>query len=383
MIKPTKTTKKLQERLARIYIQKIRSSQWLVGSRIASIRSLSAEYGVATGTVAKAIRILEQDNYVSIRPGSGVYVNSPDLWNGTFNIELSEVDPLLEKPEEAKPVLHFLFHLSSIDNSNNRIRPSYLSHYTSILCYMQEEAEAMNWQLRIGSAEKIEEILEQATNENTRGVIYMPDFGHTADLEWPEMRFPKVLFSIGEKSLFSNYVTPDNYTGGCQAAKYMLQKTQKQLIICGNDWEKHYVGNRPYRERLQGFMDLCLGEKREKPGVREISNITELRKILDEVMLLPREERPGLVFLGDNFLSNDIEGILGAYFIETDYYKEVDVIVFQDYNQTDLNCASICFSVRQFCREVIDLIRRISLHPEDAPIRIKIPMKLKLPKDID
>ena len=159
MIKPTKTTKKLQERLARIYIQKIRSSQWLVGSRIASIRSLSAEYGVATGTVAKAIRILEQDNYVSIRPGSGVYVNSPDLWNGTFNTELSEVDPLLEKPEEAKPVLHFLFHLSSIDNSNNRIRPSYLSHYTSILCYMQEEAEAMNWQLRIGSAEKIEEIL--------------------------------------------------------------------------------------------------------------------------------------------------------------------------------------------------------------------------------
>ena len=61
MIKPTKTNKKLQERLARIYIQKIRSSQWIVGSKISSIRSLAVEYGVAAGTVAKAIRILAQD----------------------------------------------------------------------------------------------------------------------------------------------------------------------------------------------------------------------------------------------------------------------------------------------------------------------------------
>ena len=383
MAQSKKTTKKLQQRLARLYMDKIRSGQWVSSSRIPSIRTLAEEYQVSPGTVAKAIRILEQDNYVSIRQGSGVYVNYPDQWRGSFNTELSAIDPLLEKQEEIKSVLHFLFHLSSIDNSNNRIRTSYLSHYTKILCYMQEEAEAMNWQLRIGSAEKIDEILNQATNENTRGVIYMPDFSHTADLEWPEMRFPKVLFSIGEKSLFSNYVTPDNYTGGCQAAKYMLQKTQKQLIICGNDWEKHYIGNRPYRERMQGFIDLCLSKKRNIPEVRNISNITELRKILDEVMLLPRTARPGLVFLGDNFLSNDIEEILTAYFIATEYYKEVDVIVFQDYNPTDLNCASICFSVRQFCREVIDLIRRISLHPEDAPIRIKIPMKLKLPKDID
>ena len=383
MAQSKKTTKKLQQRLARLYMDKIRSGQWVSSSRIPSIRTLAEEYQVSPGTVAKAIRILEQDNYVSIRQGSGVYVNYPDQWRGSFNTELSAIDPLLEKQEEIKPVLHFLFHLSSIDNSNNRIRTSYLSHYTKILCYMQEEAEAMNWQLRIGSAEKIDEILNQATNENTRGVIYMPDFSHTADLEWPEMRFPKVLFSIGEKSLFSNYVTPDNYTGGCQAAKYMLQKTQKQLIICGNDWEKHYIGNRPYRERMQGFIDLCLSKKRNIPEVRNISNITELRKILDEVMLLPRTARPGLVFLGDNFLSNDIEEILTAYFIATEYYKELDVIVFQDYNPIDLNCASICFSVRQFCREVIDLIRRISLHPEDAPIRIKIPMKLKLPKDID
>ena len=374
----------LQERLARLFGEKIRSGQWLPESKIPAIRQLACEYKVSPGSVAGAIKILAEKNLIVIRRGSGSYVTLPDFWHEDFSAELQNTDPLLEKGDIPEPVLHFLFHLDSVDSSANLLGMELINFYTSIICLMQEETEAVKWRLRIGNAAKIKELLDNVTLENTRGIIYMPDSCHSTDLRWPELKFPKVLFSIGEKSLMSNYVTPDNYQGGCLAASYMLKRVFRQIIVTSANVDEQYFGYKPFRERISGFVDFCRLTNAPEPEIVRLRELRELPNIFEPILALPLKERPGVIFLGDCFLINQVEKAFAQYYPNFCFGKDVEILAFMDYQEHNNRCyASISFSKRQMCREVVDLVRRAALHPADTPIRVKIPMKLRFAENKD
>jgi GntR family transcriptional regulator len=57
--------------------QRIASGEWKPGSAVPNERELAQEIGVSTGTVRKAMELLEAQRLVTRRPGRGTYVNDP------------------------------------------------------------------------------------------------------------------------------------------------------------------------------------------------------------------------------------------------------------------------------------------------------------------
>jgi len=74
----------LQVGPAYVYVQvathlegRIRSGELAPGSRLPNERELAASYGVALGTMRKAIAILKEKRLVVVTPHKGVFVSKP------------------------------------------------------------------------------------------------------------------------------------------------------------------------------------------------------------------------------------------------------------------------------------------------------------------
>lgn len=353
--------------------ENLRTGKWLPGQRLPSLRNLAAEHQVAINTAAAAVRMLQENKYVYIRRNSGAYVNEFEQWldnDGSVNIAPVSV---LGGSDDAhgvdNKVLYFLFHIDSRYDRYNM--------YGEIIGLMQEECDAINLQLHIGNAAKVQQVLKNTSPENTWGVIYLPDIQHPNDLEWPVVNYPKVLFSIGEKSLKSNYVTPDNYQGGCLAAEYLLRKHNNLLLLTSLLRSNAYLGERPFRDRLAGIVDYCRLQHVPDPEIITFSGFEGVKNRFSELLKLPREKRPGLICHG----SVSISEFLNTVLFQLDgvrLEKEFDIVVFQDCEiYEDVPYATVNFSCRVLCREVLDLVRRVRKHPEDQPIRVKIPMFIR------
>jgi DNA-binding GntR family transcriptional regulator len=56
---------------------RIRAGQLAPGARLPSERALAAEYGIALGTIRKAIAILKDKGLVHVTPHLGVFITEP------------------------------------------------------------------------------------------------------------------------------------------------------------------------------------------------------------------------------------------------------------------------------------------------------------------
>jgi len=57
---------------------RIRAGELMPGSRLAGERDLAAEYGVALGTMRKAVGILKDKGLVIVTPSKGVFIAEPE-----------------------------------------------------------------------------------------------------------------------------------------------------------------------------------------------------------------------------------------------------------------------------------------------------------------
>ncbi|HEY1920871.1 MAG TPA: GntR family transcriptional regulator [Streptosporangiaceae bacterium] len=64
----------LSQQLAAVLRRQIKDGELVVGRPVPSQRSLVQEYGLARGTVARAVAILVEEGLVVIVPGKGAYV---------------------------------------------------------------------------------------------------------------------------------------------------------------------------------------------------------------------------------------------------------------------------------------------------------------------
>jgi DNA-binding LacI/PurR family transcriptional regulator len=240
---------------------------------------------------------------------------------------------------------------------------------------MQEEAEAVGARLRIGNAENLDKILSAAGDNNTAGIIYMPDINHPHDLDWPQLEVPHVLFSLGEKSVDANYVTPNNYRGGYLAAQALHKTVNSMAYVLWEQPSNDVFAFKPYHDRLSGFIDYCHINNLKEPERLMLKDV-ELEGRIREFLSLSPACRPGLMLIDDMVL-NALEKSFLSLFPDKKLHEEFEMVFFQDFNfKPELPCATISFSRRAFCREVIDLLQRVSAHPEHQPISVKIPMYL-------
>ena len=369
-VKKTVAKVRLADRLRMRLMERIHSGDWPVETRLPSIRQLASEYQIAPSTVTVAIRQLQELGWIKSRPGSGAYVNKLKDILVADELETLSEDPLFEKHNsEGSKTIHFLFHLDSLKSFS-------CSLYTEMLCLMQEEAEAAGARLRIGNAENLDKILKTAKSNNSAGIIYMPDINHPHDLDWPQLDIPHVLFSLGEKSVDANYVTPNNYRGGYLAAQALQQTGASMAYVLWKTPSHDVFAFKPYQDRLSGFIDYCHINDLKKPERLVLDEPEQLEEKFRDFLSLPFPERPGLMLIDDVVLK-ELEKFFLKLFPKRKLHEEFELIFFQDFNfQPELPCGTINFSRRSFCREVIDLLRRVSTYPEHQPISVKIPMYL-------
>lgn len=63
--------------VASVIRAEIKQGRYLPGSKLPSYRQLEEAHGVARNTVGAALRLLEEEGLVDIRPNSGAYVRDP------------------------------------------------------------------------------------------------------------------------------------------------------------------------------------------------------------------------------------------------------------------------------------------------------------------
>ncbi|NMA41984.1 MAG: GntR family transcriptional regulator [Oligosphaeraceae bacterium] len=367
------THKGIAQQVTEQLCERIQQGHWRIGERLPSVRSLADEYRVAPATISKVIRNLQKAGLVKCRRGSGVYVD---------NAMHKPMQGILGTPfgrEIAVPggVLHFLMH---IDPYHSNLLGNL---YLEVICLLQAEAERAGWQLRIGNAAKLKDILRSATAEKgTVGIIYMPDSTHPTDLDWPEdFSLPRVMLSIGEKNMDSNYVTPDNFYGGYLAARYLSSRRPSIAVLLSAEVLTGKLGNKPYSDRLAGIRDYCRYNDLPEPEILPLTPEGDLQARLRKLMKVPHEQRPALVAI-DTGHENDLIKEFAGWFPGLSLLNEFESVFFQDYEiRQDLPYATVNFSRVVFCREVMELMRRLIHNPDGQPIKIKIPMFLLPGKD--
>lgn len=67
-------------RMADHVVARIKAGQLPPGARLEGERAMSAEYGVALGTVRRAIRELVERGWITVLPAKGSYVRPADEW---------------------------------------------------------------------------------------------------------------------------------------------------------------------------------------------------------------------------------------------------------------------------------------------------------------
>lgn len=85
--------------LLRVEIQQ--GTSYPPGAKLPSYRQLAAAHGVARNTVGAAVRLLEAEGVVDIRPASGAYVRDPAAVPPVRDVR-AELKELLEQLQRAK-----------------------------------------------------------------------------------------------------------------------------------------------------------------------------------------------------------------------------------------------------------------------------------------
>ena len=88
-------------KIARILREKIADgATFPIGARLPSYRQLATEYGVAGNTAQAALKLLQEEGLIEVRPASGSYVRSPTPL-GERNLR-AELDGVRERLRRAR-----------------------------------------------------------------------------------------------------------------------------------------------------------------------------------------------------------------------------------------------------------------------------------------
>ncbi|MDQ1248779.1 MAG: hypothetical protein QG597_3152 [Actinomycetota bacterium] len=103
----------------------IRSGEFTSGTRIPSIDTLAAQFGVARNTVRSALRELTNEGLVISRQGSGVFVRSNLPDPATTGSDSSRLDAVVQEltdvREEVRTLRQRVAHLESL--TEDRVSP--------------------------------------------------------------------------------------------------------------------------------------------------------------------------------------------------------------------------------------------------------------------
>jgi DNA-binding GntR family transcriptional regulator len=97
-----RTNERLESRrLAKLLRSQIEQGKYPPGAKMPSYRQLAAEHGFARNTIGAALKLLEEEGLVGIRPASGVFVLDPSAVPPERNLR-AELKQLREQLRRAR-----------------------------------------------------------------------------------------------------------------------------------------------------------------------------------------------------------------------------------------------------------------------------------------
>ncbi len=214
--------------------EKILAGEWSYGAMLPSEIVLGEIYGISRGTVRQVLTELEKEKMVSRERGRGTFICYSGLKKNSINMGNHSISFIVPY-----------------------VRDSYTA---SILLGLEREARLNNYAVVFShfenDPEKQEQALRTALSQRVSGVVLYPVDSDTispAIIELQESVFPLVLVDRYLRSLDTDYVTSDNFSGGLIATQHLLRLGHRQIAYLS--WKE---GTTSFVHRQAGYRQALI-----------------------------------------------------------------------------------------------------------------------------
>ncbi len=205
------------------------------GTRIEPVRKLVKKLGISHVTAATALKHLAEDGWIESKGGKGSFIKAKPP-----AVMSNDIEGGLEN--RRKTVYNFF--------SYEQVNAPF---YTELQCSLHDEIERFGWNLKI-SLRAPEKIIEARNNPDTIGIImFYGDMDENYD--W---NVPVVAFGMEPWYREGCNIGPDNYQGGFQAGKLLVEKDLKEVTFVTaptKDNSGWYMYDLAMLERYRGLAD--------------------------------------------------------------------------------------------------------------------------------
>ncbi|OGV50714.1 MAG: hypothetical protein A2017_13125 [Lentisphaerae bacterium GWF2_44_16] len=281
-------------RITEIIKRRIIKGTYTADEKMPSENDLVKEFKVSKHTLLKALNALINQGFIIRRQGSGTFV-APSL-SARKNKKIAVIVYHSDNPYYSKIIRGIENYASEKD-------------YGIILCNSRGSAEKENEYIR-RFADEVDGFIISPAEVNSEYSVGIKNIF--------ESEVPLVLVSntiINQLTAQTNYVIPDDCTGGFFAGKHLAECGYKKItmLICKENIEKETV-----RERLKGFKLALLqfGISFDNSMILEVSNedpdngyMLDGYKAAPEIARLSKDEPCGIFAIGDSMAIGLLKGL--------------------------------------------------------------------------
>lgn len=208
----------------------------LADEKLPTELEMESLYNVSRITIKKALTALKKDGFIYSIRGSGSYV-SPDAPSDNQQDKMTTVNSS---------------NLITLILPYNMAESNFVNTINGASDYLAERGYFLTVRSNVRSVEEEKDILE-LSYENVAGVLLLPlstnENFHTLNKLYLN-KYPLIMLDRYNEFLPINYVVTDNYKGGYDATKYLLDQGHKKVaFVCDLAIEKYTT----LRNRYLGY----------------------------------------------------------------------------------------------------------------------------------
>lgn len=343
-------------------INSIRSSistgEMKEGAFLPTIRELGKDFNISFETARRGLLILAEEGLIKSIPRQGFQI-----------IGNEKVSMHLQKP------LAYIARNKINDLNLSRA----ISHQINI------QATNRSWSVfnRITDEYQSELDLHELKDSGVWGILLDSDDEYTVQ-KTIDLNLPTILINSWFEDYEINAVIQDNYLGGYQAGKWLIEEGAKEILWVGPQYE--YIHS---RERYAGFLAAFHQLTGKAPSLKVISPITSKDFKQELSQLFKSKKKPEGVFSYGINSSSIISKILIDQDIKID--KDIKLIgwtveeLFESsfaplFLNSKIQPPAITWKVDEMINKAMSFLEQIKNQKENSSCRICIPTRIQFPE---
>lgn len=222
--------------------EKIEGGQYTPGQLLPSEREIGETYQVDRTTVRKALQLLCEQQLVTKLPGKGTCISPSVSKNRTSSSQ--PIFPAAAATLSQPPSRNIGFILPRTKDASDRIT---FPTYAGLFFISEKECSRNNLRMIYMTLDEQDDLESQLGSMEYAGIIFLSAISEKHIRSAIQMGIPSVL--LNNYSSLVTSIMPDNFSGGYQAARHLLDMGHRDfLILAGNRSSTNC------QERINGFI---------------------------------------------------------------------------------------------------------------------------------